>query len=229
MSGEMIVIVEDEPQIAQILIDYLHNYGYQTLHFLSGEGVVESVRSQCVNCVLLDVMLPNADKFGDGLQLCREIREFSQVPIMLVTARIEEIDRILGLELGADDYICKPFSPREVVARVKALLRRSQLQPRLLSADFHLDEGTYHVHYQQQAVELSAVEFEIMRILSSHPGQIFSRSKLIDSIYPDHRVVSDRTVDSHIKKLRQKLAATFGEIEWIQSVYGVGYKFVLAD
>ncbi len=113
MSNELIVIVEDEQKIADILIDYLQNHGYQTQHFASGERVIDWLKNNSSDCVLLDVMLPNAEEFGDGLQLCKSIREFSQVPIMMVTARIEEIDRILGLELGADDYICKPFSPRE--------------------------------------------------------------------------------------------------------------------
>lgn len=231
MANETILIVEDEPQIAQILIDYLQSYGYQTRHFVDGAGVTDCVKTEAIDCVLLDVMLPNADKFGDGLQLCREIRELSQLPIMMVTARIEEIDRILGLELGADDYICKPFSPREVIARVRALLRRSHLaaldqQDDAPKPQWHLNQETYHFHYHEKSVELSAVEFGIMRTLSEHPGRIFSRSQLIDLIYNDHRVVSDRTVDSHIKKLRQKLALAFGDIEWIQSVYGVGYKFV---
>jgi len=156
------------------------------------------------------------------------------VPIILITARIEEIDRILGLELGADDYICKPFSPREVVARVKALLRRSQLQANTADKQesntqkkWYLDEGRYQLKYQQQTITLTAVEFEIMRTLSHSPGNIFSRSQLIERIYHDHRIVSDRTVDSHIKKLRQKLNVAFGDMEWIQSVYGVGYKFVM--
>ncbi len=229
-----IVVVEDEPKIAQILIDYLQSHGYHTHYFDSGEGVIDWLKTNPADCVLLDVMLPNAEHFGDGLQLCREIRHFSQVPIMMITARVEEIDRILGLELGADDYICKPFSPREVVARVKALLRRSQIQANpqaepVNELTWQLDEARYQLHYRQQSLMLTSVEFEIMRTLSDAPGRIFSRSQLIDTIYHDHRIVADRTIDSHIKKLRQKLNATFGDNEWIQSVYGVGYKFVLTD
>lgn len=235
-----VVIVEDEPKIAQILIDYLQAHDFDSVHFESGEGVVSYLKSHSVDCVLLDVMLPNANEFGDGLQLCKAIRQFSTVPIMMLTARVEEIDRILGLELGADDYICKPFSPREVIARIKALLRRSQLQSEPLvnipvSGDspapstqlWHLDASRFQLHYQQQTLDLTAVEFEIVRTLSSSPGHIFSRTQLIEKIYPDHRIVSDRTVDSHIKKLRHKLNTAFGEKEWIHSVYGVGYKFVM--
>ncbi len=228
--NQTVVIVEDETKIADILIDYLHSHGYQTQYFASGEGVVDWLMQNPADCVLLDVMLPDSELYGDGLELCKSIRGFSSVPIMMVTARIEELDRILGLELGADDYICKPFSPREVVARVKALLRRSQLvQNPLQPSSWQLDEQRYQVHYENKSTDLSAVEFEILHTLSQAPGRIFSRSQLIDNIYHDNRVVSDRTIDSHIKKLRQKLSSTFGENDWIQSVYGVGYKFLLED
>lgn len=227
---QTIVIVEDEIKIAEILIEYLQNHGYETQHFISGEGVIEWIERYPNNCILLDVMLPYSDIYGDGLELCKKIRSFSQVPIIMITARIEELDRILGLELGADDYICKPFSPREVVARVKALLRRAGNQnEQQAPVDWQLDAQKYQVHYQGKNADLSAVEFEILQTLSQSPGRIFSRSQLIDNIYHDNRIVSDRTVDSHIKKLRQKLSSEFGENDWIQSVYGVGYKFLLED
>jgi two-component system response regulator BaeR len=229
MSHAPILIVEDEIEIAKLLADYLKVQGYETQHFESGEGVIDWLKSHEAACVLLDIMLPQADQFGDGLSLCKDIRALSAVPIMMLTARIEEIDRILGLELGADDYVCKPFSPREVVARVKALIRRAQLKPdsALITQGWKLDEERFLVHYQGQSTEVSAVEFEILRTLSRSPGRIFSRAHLIDAIYHDHRIVSDRTIDSHIKKLRQKLNAAFGEVDFIQSVYGVGYKFSL--
>lgn len=230
MNQETVLIVEDEQGIADLLVDYLKSYGYNTQHFTTAEGVLEWLHNNKADCVLLDIMLPEADCFGDGLDLCRSIRRFSQVPIMMVTARIEEIDRILGLELGADDYLCKPFSPREAIARVKALVRRGHYQkssPQI--SPWKLDEQRYQVHYHNEKVELSAVEFEIMRTLSRSPGQIFSRAQLIEKIYHDHRVVSDRTIDSHIKKLRQKLVAAFGDNEWVQSVYGIGYRFILEE
>ncbi|MBN2647644.1 MAG: response regulator [Thiotrichales bacterium] len=227
MKPQSIVIVEDEPKIAQIIIDYLHSFGYQTVYFPQAAGVVEHLQQAPVSAVLLDIMLPDQD----GISLCQAIRRFSSVPIMFLTARVEEVDRILGLEIGADDYLCKPFSPRELVARLKALLRRTQalmetqehLPPQ---AAWQLDEGRLSFCYQALALELSSVEFAIMRTLAQSPGQIFSRSQLIDRIYNDHRIVSDRTIDSHIKKLRHKLRAVFGEMDWIQSVYGVGYRFV---
>ncbi|WP_319381024.1 response regulator [Thiomicrorhabdus sp.] len=221
MSKPIILIVEDETKIAEILEEYLRSHGYETVHFDHGGEVENWLKQHHADLVLLDVMLPDAD----GMQLCQAIRGFSQVPIMMLTARVEEIDRILGLELGADDYMCKPFSPREVVARVKALLRRVKPAAKTASR-WQLDGERYQVHYDGVDADLSAVEFEILRVLSETPGRIFSRSQLIDSIYHDHRIVSDRTIDSHIKKLRQKLAAAFGETEWIHSVYGVGYKFV---
>lgn len=222
MRQERIVIVEDEAKIAEILIEYLHSFGYETQYFERGAQVVSWLKENRADCVILDIMLPDSD----GIELCQQIRGFSQIPIMMLTARVEEVDRILGLEMGADDYICKPFSPREVVARVKALLRRAKPSSEHPQDNaWVLDGERYQVRYQGDKVDLSAVEFEILRTLSQAPGRIFSRAQLIDSIYHDHRIVSDRTIDSHIKKLRQKLSAALGENDWIQSVYGVGYKF----
>jgi len=171
-------------------------------------------------------MLPGRD----GLELCRDIRGFSPVPIIMVTARVEEIDRLLGLELGADDYICKPFSPREVGARVKAVLRRTQAgapseHPGLLS----LDEHSQRVSGPGGVTELTTVEFHIFKTLYRHPGRIFSRAELMDLIYADHRIVSDRTIDSHIKKLRRKLARLAPGHELIHSVYGAGYRYEPKD
>lgn len=219
-AGSTIVIVEDEPQIAELLRDYLHGSGFQAQIIADGLGAVDAIRATQPALVLLDLMLPGKD----GLAICREVRGFSTVPIIMVTARIEEIDRLLGLEIGADDYICKPFSPREVVARVKAVLRRAAggqvPDPGLLQ----LDEQRYEARIRNQPVALTAVEFQLLKMLASEPGRIFSRSRLMDGIYPDHRVVSDRTIDSHIKKLRRKLEVAAPEVDLIYSVYGVGYK-----
>lgn len=222
MSGETVLIVEDEVKIANIVKEYLEDSGYKTVCIENGLEVSDWVQTHSVDLILLDIMLPGKD----GLQVCKEIRAFSQVPIIMLTAKVEEIDRILGLELGADDYICKPFSPRELVARVKALLRRSVLRTENHGVeDWHMDEERYQVRYQGKTVNLSMVEFAILKLLSSSPGRIYSRSHLIGSIYPDNRVVSDRTVDSHIKKLRHKLSEELTQKELIYSVYGVGYKF----
>ncbi len=220
-KNKTILIVEDEPELAGLLRDYLQQSEYQVQIIADGLAVLEYVRRNTPALILLDLMLPGKD----GMTICREVRAFSQVPIIMLTARVEEIDRLLGLELGADDYICKPFSPREVVARVKAVLRRSTSVPNPATNDIHLDEATYKAHFNDQQLELTAVEFQLMKILLSEPGRIFSRNQLMDRIYQDHRIVSDRTIDSHIKKLRKKLSSLDSEHEYIHSVYGVGYKY----
>ncbi len=214
-----VLIVEDEPKIASLLADYLAASGFRTSVLATGEGAVEWIRANSPDLVLLDVMLPGSD----GFAICRGVRAFSNVPILMVTARVEEIDRLLGLELGADDYIVKPFSPREVVARVRAVLRRAQ--PPALDAEppLHLDEERFEVRVRGKALALTPVEFRLLRKLVAQPGRVFSRAQLIDALYVDHRVVSDRTVDSHVKNLRRKLADA--GVDPVASVYGVGYRF----
>lgn len=228
MTVQTVLVVEDEIKIATIVREYLENSGFQVHHIDDGLAVMDWVQSHSPDLILLDVMLPGKD----GLTLCKAIRDVSAVPIIMLTAKVEEVDRILGLELGADDYVCKPFSPRELLARVKALLRRAQLQVEAQEGGaqtdgWQMDEARYQVRYQGQSVSLSLVEFAILKLLSDTPGHIYSRTQLISRIYPDNRVVSDRTVDSHIKKLRHKLADELTDKELIHSVYGVGYKFEL--
>jgi two-component system response regulator BaeR len=220
-TGQRVLIVEDEPQLAHLLEDYLEQSGYQTAIIHDGSQVSQSIRGAEPDLILLDVMLPGVD----GMTLCKQIREFSQVPVIMVTARFEESDRLRGLELGADDYICKPFSPREVVARVKAVLRRSAEGVKKIPPTLKIDEARFKAELHGKDLELTAVEFQLLKILSADPGRIYSRSQLMDQIYNDHRIVSDRTIDSHIKKLRKKIAAVSPGEELIHSVYGVGYKF----
>lgn len=217
---QKILIVEDEQRLADLHRDYLHQAGFETDSLHDGEGVVSWVRDNNPALILLDLMLPG--KYG--LDICKEIRVFSNVPIIIVTARVEEIDRLLGLELGADDYICKPFSPREVVARVKSVLRRTAGSPRT-SGFLEMDPERYLVTIKGQKLDLSAVEFQLLKILVDKPGRIFTRDQLMDRIYTDRRIVCDRTIDSHIKKLRKKIATVVTDIEIIRSVYGVGYKY----
>ncbi|RMF15301.1 MAG: response regulator [Gammaproteobacteria bacterium] len=217
---ETLLIVEDEARLAQLHLDYLHSNGYATYWMASGNGVVEWVRAHAPRLVLLDLMLPGCD----GLDICREIRQFSQVPIIMVTARVEEIDRLLGLELGADDYICKPFSPREVVARVKAVLRRTPHKPREQRGIVQIDEAGYLARINDHRLDLTTIEFRLLTLLCQNEGRIFSRTQLMDRIYHDHRLVCDRTIDSHVKKLRKKIAQVAPDLELIHSVYGVGYK-----
>lgn len=220
-GGRLVLIVEDEPQLAQLLADYLAQSGFSTHCIGDGASAVGVIRERGPALVLLDLMLPGLD----GMSVCREVRAFSAVPIIMVTARVEEIDRLLGLELGADDYICKPFSPREVVARVKAVLRRMEAGPEAARSELELDPDRFRATLRGQLLDLTAVEFQLLRILAAEPGRIFTRNQLMGGIYPDHRVVSDRTIDSHVKKLRRKIAAASPDAELIHSVYGVGYKY----
>lgn len=217
-----ILIVEDEPRVALLLEDYLRQSGFTTHHLDDGLTVTQYVREHPPQLMLLDLMLPGKD----GMTICREVRSFSNVPIVMITARIEEIDRLLGLELGADDYICKPFSPREVVARVKAVLRRSSDSEKAPPGQgLQLDESRYVAQINGSNLDLTAVEFQLLKLLFAKPGHLFSRQQLMDKLYRDQRIVADRTIDSHIKKLRKKIAAVCPEVDMIHSVYGVGYKY----
>ena len=221
MASSEILIVEDEIKLAELLSDYLKAEGFTPTMLHRGDEVEDYFKSHQVDLILLDLMLPGVD----GLTICKQIRETSNVPIIMVTARVEEIDRLLGLEFGADDYICKPYSPREVIARVKAVLRRAQPVNATMDESIQLDAAGYKVSHQGKNIELTKVEFLLFQTLFNRPGQIFSRSQLMDTIYDDQHVVSDRTIDSHIKKLRKKLQEIGIEEGAIYSVYGAGYKF----
>ncbi|KGT90801.1 MULTISPECIES: two-component system response regulator BaeR [Enterobacterales] len=219
----LILIVEDEPKLAQLMIDYLQASNYRTHHIADGNDVLNYVQHSPPDLMLLDLMLPGRD----GLTLCREIRRFSELPIIMVTARTEEIDRLLGLEIGADDYICKPFSPREVVARVKTILRRVKRSPEEAQLASHLliDEGRFQASWREQQLELTPAEFRLLKTLALEPGKVFSREQLLNHLYDDYRVVTDRTIDSHIKNLRRKLENLDAEQPFIRAVYGMGYRW----
>jgi two-component system response regulator BaeR len=223
----MILIVEDEPKLAALVRDYLQAAGYETECLADGNAVIPAVRSLAPELVLLDIMLPGRD----GLDVCRELRTISEVPVVILTARVEEIDRLLGLEMGADDYICKPFSPRELVARVKAILRRTRgggAVPGALVADVLVIDAEQHgAALDGKALALTPVEFRLLQALHGARGRILSRNRLLDGLYHDHRVVTDRTVDSHVKNLRRKLEAVRPGQDLIRSIYGVGYKLEL--
>ena len=216
-----VMIVEDEEKLASLLGDYLKQSGFDSVWLANGLEVVPAVKEAVPDLILLDLMLPGRD----GLEICKEIRTFSQVPIIMITARVEEIDRLLGLELGADDYICKPFSPREVVARVKTVLRRAGEHQPVPSSALVLDPDRFRATLKGHDLDLTAVEFKLLHFLYQNPGRIYSRTQLMDRIYSDQRIVSDRTIDSHIKKLRKKIAAVAPDDELIHSIYGVGYKY----
>lgn len=226
MDKPLILIVEDEQKLASVLEDYLRQANYDTHAIYDGAEVIPWFSNNPCDIVLLDIMLPNKD----GMEICKEIRQVSDVPIIMCTAKVEEIDRLLGLELGADDYVCKPYSPREVVARVKAMLRRiqRQTQPETNTSTpsiIELDGEKYKASIHSNELDLTAIEFQLLSLMANEPGRIYSREQLMDKAYKDHRIVSDRTIDSHIKKLRKKIKIAAGGKEYIHSVYGVGYKF----
>ncbi len=222
-----ILIVEDEIKIASLLQDYLRKEGFNTHCIGHGDAVMGWLADNPCDAILLDLMLPGKD----GISLCKEIRADSEVAILMLTARVDEIDRLLGLELGADDYICKPFSPREVVARVKSVLRRSLRQPaeRVEQAGWQLDDDRFQATFRQHTLAFTSVEYKMLKQLCAEPGRIYSRNQLMDVSYSDHRIVSDRTIDSHIKKIRKKFLELFPSCEFIHSVYGAGYRFEILD
>lgn len=225
-----VLIVEDEPRLARLVADYLSAAGYGTQILSDGLAVLPALEERMPDLMVLDLMLPGRD----GLSLCQEIRRFSQVPIVMLTARVEEVDRLLGLDAGADDYICKPFSPREVVARVRAILRRARSTEGATAAShdngaddptLHMDSERYEATLAGQNLGLTALEFRLLKALTSVPGRVLSRARLIDQLHDDQRALSDRTVDSHIKNLRRKLEQACPQQELIVSIYGAGYKF----
>ncbi len=221
-----IFIVEDEPKLAQVLEKYVRAAGYDAMVFDRGDVIIDAAREHSPDLILLDIMLPNKD----GIEVCKELRAFSEVPIIMVTAKVEEIDRLIGLELGADDYICKPFSPREVVARVKAILKRTtRIEPNALqdvsSSDLVLDSANFQASLNGIELDLTPIEFKILAALVGPPSAVLNRDSLMEHMYSDHRAVSDRTVDSHIANLRKKLKVVNPDAEFIQPVYGVGYRY----
>lgn len=224
-QDKTILIVEDEPALASVLCEYFTQSGFQTHIIDNGLEVIDWVKNHQPDLLILDLMLPNRN----GLDIYRDLRAFSQVPVVMATARIDEIDRLLGLELGADDYICKPYSPREVVIRVKNILRRSKEGDNTLQgyAGLQIDEQKMQVSLNHEAIILTPAEFRLLSVFNKHPEQVFSREQLMTQIYSDGRIVTDRTIDSHIKNLRKKMQDVAPESECIKSIYGIGYKLTL--
>jgi two-component system, OmpR family, response regulator BaeR len=218
-----ILVVEDDGKIADMLANYLRAQGYEPIVLANGLQVAPEVRRHEPSLVLLDLMLPGLD----GVEVCRELRQFSAVPIIMLTARIDEIDRLLGLEVGADDYVCKPFSPREVVARIKAQLRRAEgrLGNAAPTHGFRVDEDAQRIGWQGHWLPLTPVEYRLLRQLVQRPGQVFSRDALLQNVHDALRDTTDRAIDSHIKNLRRKIAKVRPQGSAIVSVYGLGYRF----
>ncbi len=221
-----ILIVDDDTNISELISLYLKKEGYHTKEVYSGKEALEAFEDYSPDIILLDIMLPELD----GYDVCKEIRKINRTPIIMLTAKGEVFDKVLGLELGADDYIVKPFDPKELIARVKAVLRRcvAQSEPeksknRIMLEQLIIDKDNYSVTYEGNVVELPPKELEVLYFLASHPRQVFTREQLLDKIWGYDFVGDTRTVDVHIKRLRDKFE---GDHTWsIKTVWGVGYKF----
>lgn len=232
MRDATILIVDDDPEILRLLQGYLQQAGFQTLTAYNGETALHQLRAARPDLLLLDIMLPQMD----GWEITRIVRRdpaLAEIPLILITARVEDVDKIVGLELGADDYVTKPFNPREVVARVQALLRRAHpgglgKTTRLRIGALTLDVQRREVYKQDTLIDLTPTEFNLLKILMGNPGYAFTRSELIQKALGYEYEGMDRTLDSHIKNLRQKLGDDSKHPRYIQTVYGVGYK-ILAE
>jgi two-component system alkaline phosphatase synthesis response regulator PhoP len=229
--NQTILVVDDEPKIRKQARDYLERSGYRVLVAGDGPTAVSVAAHEQPDLVVLDLNLPPgpSGRAMDGLDVCRALRRSSDVPIIMLTARVDETDRLIGLELGADDYITKPFSPRELVARVRAVLRRVQgglRQPGLLRAgELEIDLHGHRVTRAGEPLRLTRTEFNLLAILAQNPGQTFSRAQLLDRLHGAVYDGYDRSVDAHIKNLRRKLEPDPAEPRYVLTVYGIGYKF----
>jgi two-component system response regulator BaeR len=212
-----VLIVEDEPELSRIVADYVRVAGHVPIVVHDGAEALASIACARPDVVVLDLMLPGLD----GLTLCREIRRMSDVPIIMTTAKVEEVDRVIGLDSGADDYVCKPYSPRELMARIGAQLRRRAVAP--VAAAIVIDRAARSARVHGNALDLTPTEFAVLAAMAHRPGVVFSRAQLLDAVGRDNLDVTERAVDSHVKNLRRKLAVHEGR-EMIESVYGAGYR-----
>ncbi|ASP23272.1 transcriptional regulatory protein BaeR (plasmid) [Antarctobacter heliothermus] len=223
MTALRILIVEDETALAEVVRDYLIAEGMGVDVLSEGTDAVATALTGQHDLLILDLMLPGVD----GLTICRELRRTSDVPIIMTTAKVEEIDRLLGLGLGADDYLCKPYSPRELVARVQAILRRSARSRETTAPDttgLQTDAERWQAALDGKPLDLTRREFMLVQVLAHRPGRVFSRDELLTLAFPDDAEVFDRTIDSHIRNIRRKIAAV-SDTDPIRSVYGVGYAY----
>lgn len=222
-----ILLVEDEQALADVIADYLQAQGYQSVIANNVDTALDQIQRQSWDLVILDIMLPSTDGKTNGFDVCRYIRESTNIPVIITSAKVEESDKLFGFELGADDYVTKPFSPRELMARVKAILKRTQI-PGDNSTEFQLISENLSAVYKNQRIELTLIEYRLLATLFMRKNTIVSRDILMQNAYTDHRIVSDRTMDSHITKLRKKLNQLSPQ-ELIHSVYGAGYKFSMTE
>lgn len=222
---ELILVVDDEPKIVKLTRDYLEKDGFRVVSAGDGNAALSMARREKPDLIVLDVMLPGMD----GREVCRALRRETDVPVIMLTARSEESDQIVGLEIGADDYITKPFSPRTLVARVRALLRRTQgrLKPSrvIRSGALEIDLESHRATLNQESLHLTPNEFRLLALFAQHPGQVLSREQILDQLHGEAFESFDRSIDSHIKNLRRKLENHPGAPRWIETVYGEGYRF----
>ena len=222
---KQIMVVDDEPRIAQICRDYLERAGFAVVTASNGTDALSLARTRPPDLVVLDLGLPKMD----GLDVTRALRKHSNVPIIMLTARVEESDKLIGLELGADDYLTKPFSPRELVARVRAVFRRTDIGPGrgdvIRAGDVTLDVPRMQARVGTRVVELTSTEFELLATVMRQPGRVFTRGQLLDAIRGEQVESFERAVDAHVKNLRRKLEPDPREPRYVLTVYGVGYKF----
>jgi DNA-binding response OmpR family regulator len=226
---ELILVVDDEPKIVKLTRDFLEKDGFKVISAADGAAALQMARREKPDLVVLDLMLPEMD----GWEVCRALRRESDLPVIMLTARSEDSDQVIGLELGADDYITKPFSPRTLVARVRALLRRTQgrMKPPVMirSGGLEIDLEGHRVQLDGAALHLTPNEFKLLVALARHPGQLFSREQLVDHLHGVSFNSFDRSIDSHIKNLRRKLESDPTNPRFIETVYGVGYRFIERD
>lgn len=220
-----VLVVEDDRKISDLLQNYLRASGYAAQAAYDGWEALRLVKERTPDAIILDWMLPGLD----GIGVCKAVRAFSEVPILMLTARVDEVDRLLGLDTGADDYVCKPFAPREVIARIRALLRRAQGKVKATNHPWEVDETSFRIAWRGQWLPLTRIEFMMFRLLLSRPGRVYSRDQLLASGHDSQREISDRAIDTHIKNLRKKVQVLDPESDCIASVYGVGYRFVEPD
>lgn len=225
ITSHRVLVVEDDRKIADLLLNYLRASGYEAEAAFDGREALRLIEQQAPDAVILDWMLPGLD----GVGVCQAVRRFSDVPILMLTARIDEVDRLLGLDTGADDYVCKPFAPREVIARIRALLRRAQGRVKTAIKPWVIDEASFRISWLGQWLSLTRIEFMMFRLLLSRPGRVYSRDQLLASVHDSQRDTNDRAIDTHIKNLRKKVQVIDPTGDCIASVYGVGYRFDMPD
>jgi two-component system response regulator BaeR len=225
IAAQRVLVVEDDRKISDLLQNYLRASGYEAIAAYDGRDALRQIERQVPDAVILDWMLPGMD----GISVCKAVRAFTDVPILMLTARIDEVDRLLGLDTGADDYVCKPFAPREVIARIRALLRRAEGRVKTSTKPWEIEDASFRISWRGQWLPLTRIEFMMFRLLLSRPGRVYSRDQLLASVHDSQHDISDRAIDTHIKNLRKKVQAVDQGHDCIASVYGVGYRFDIPD